>query len=434
MINRETLKHFVNIIRKRKNILISIIVLFAILAVYDYFFSARSYTTTATFVIQKKKQLELIKSRGMAESVARKVGLEDGGKLHSMINVSPVEGSENIYALSVRGKNPKKITSIANAYFSISGVKVTDRAKVPRNPLPRSTMIIILMGLGLGVCVCFFLEYLDHTLRTATGVEYYAKMPFLGWIPPAIGEEGSDKVVNMITHLKPDTLMAESFRNAKASLFFSASQENPLRIVVVTSSVYEEGKSFVASNLAIAFARAGESTLLVDADMRKGKLDQGLTSETDKGLSDVLSGKSSLDNSITSTPVPNLSVLSAGAHMENPMELLKEEKLGGIIPGLKSRFQRVVIDVPAILDYDDIKNWADKCDGLVYVIGAGFTPLEDVENAKEKLGEKANILGAVLNNVAIENDFTYYCRYVHFYLQNKLWQVKRDKKITTAVE
>jgi capsular exopolysaccharide synthesis family protein len=252
-------------------------------------------------------------------------------------------------------------------------------------------------------------------------------MPFLGEVPPALRKEAAKDVIDKIVRIKPEDLMAEVFRNIRVNVLFSSTEEKPMDAIMVSSSVLSEGKTFVAANMAITFAQAhkGDNTLLIDGDMRRGELGEFFNIGGGKGLSEYLKGEASVDDIIYSTDIENFSVIPSGEHLDNPEELLKSEKLGELVKAAKGKFKRIIIDVPAIMDFEDIKHWGKVCDGLVYVIGSGYTPLEDVFEAKKKLEGKIDIAGGVLNHVAVETDFYYYWRYFQFYLQNKLWQMKQ---------
>ncbi|MGB3057405.1 MAG: polysaccharide biosynthesis tyrosine autokinase [Candidatus Omnitrophota bacterium] len=435
--NQAGIKYYMSLIRKRAKLTLAIIVLFVIISIPQFLFRTPIYRTAASFSIQAKddadldRQVKLITSQDALKALSKRVGV-DTDKLLSSVKLKQSKDKKNVVELSIVGENPKKVTSIANTWVNVlyKYVKVGDveRAGVPKRPLPGNGGVIILIGVILGIAVSIFLEYLDHTLRTPGGVEFYAKMPFLGRIPPAMSNERSEKIMNMLAHLKPDTLMAEAFRNVKSTVFFSVPEENPLRTIIVSGSILGEGSSFIASNLAITFARADETTLLIDADMQKGTLAQSFEINTDKGLSSCLSGQTDLNKAIVQTVIPKLSLLPAGPYVKNPIDLLQSGKLDELLRDVKSRFPRIVIDVPSVLNYDDITQWVDKCDGVIYVIGSGFTPLKDVLAAREKLGDKIAIVGGILNHVAIERDIYYYSRYLEFYLRNKLWQAAQGEK------
>jgi succinoglycan biosynthesis transport protein ExoP len=446
-------QNYLKVVFKRIGLVLSIIALFVIIAAFNYFYSAKTYSTSITFSVQERAPadsrpavMSFLRSRTMAERVSKTVGYWSADELLSMVKVQPGKTGRNVIVLSVEGKSPEKITETANAWvrefqkaafdprvekgFSVSGVNVNEKAKVPREPAPahaRTLMYIVVFGIVLGIGVSFYLEYLDHTLRTANGVEFYGQMPFLGSIPPALKDDRESRDFNRIVHVKPETLMAEAFRNVKVSLLFASAGGEALKTMAFTSAEIVEGKTYVASNVAITFAGAGDSTLLIDADLRKGTLKNVYGVKPDKGLSSFLEGSCSLDEAIVQTSVPNLSLIPAGPFKPDPVSLLKGAKLDELMQTVKSRFKRVIIDAPSILGFDDMLSWAEKCDGMVYVIGAGFTPLEDLNSAKAKIGQRGMVVGAVLNTVAIQNDFFYYYSYAKFYLKNKLRPVKKNK-------
>ena len=444
-------KNYMRVIFSRLGLVASIIALFGVIAVFQYFYAPKVYRTSATFSVKEEgatrvspEVIRFLKSKEMAERVSKQMGYLDANALLPMVKVTPSKKGASIVNLSVEGKNREKITSVANTWirefmkastdprvkkdFKISEIRVGEKAKVPTKPISRKSKriaYIMILGVVIAIGVSFFLEYLDHTLRTANGVELYAKMPFLGAIPPALQEDRDSKNINKIVHVKPDTLMAEAFRNIKVSLLFASPGETETRTIAVGSSAIAEGKTFIASNLAITFARAGDTTLLIDADMQKGMLEKDYVIKSEKGLSSYLMGAATVDEIIMPTEVSNLSLIPSGPYQENPAAILAPDKLEELIHTAKSRFKRIFIDVPSILGSSDMVSWADKCDEIIYIIGSGFTPLEDVIAAKNKiLGKKAGIAGAVLNNVAIENDFCYYYRYCQFYLKNKIQRPK----------
>ncbi|MGB2651225.1 MAG: polysaccharide biosynthesis tyrosine autokinase [Candidatus Omnitrophota bacterium] len=444
-------KDYMRVIFRRFGLVVSIIALFGILAVFQYFYAPKVYQTNASFSVKEEKAtrvspevIKFLKSKEMAERVSKQMGYLNADALLSMIKVSPAKKGASVIDIMVEGKNREKITAVANTWirefmkvatdprieksFKVSEIRVVTKAKVPTQPVSHKSKkitYIMILGIVVAIGISFFLEYLDHTLRTANGVELYAKMPFLGAIPPALQDDSDSKDINKIVQVKPDTLMAEAFRNVKVSLLFASPSGSEARAIAVGSSAMAEGKTFITSNLAITFARAGDPTLLIDADMKKGMLEKDFVVKSEKGLSSFLTGAATLDEVIMPTDVSNLSLIPSGPYQENPAALLTPDKLEELIRTARPRFKRIFIDVPSILGSNEMMLWADRCDEIMYIIGSGFTPLEDVIAAKKKvLGKKAGIVGAVLNNVAIENDFCYYYRYCQFYLKNKFQRPK----------
>ena len=294
----------------------------------------------------------------------------------------------------------------------VSNVRVLEEAQPPTRPVrPRPKKDIstaAILSFLLGVVVCFSLEYFDSTLRTSDDVEFYTKMPFLGYIPSAKKVLKEGELAPLVTHSQLSSQVAEAVRNVRVSLIFSSTQDKPLKTIVVTSSVPQEGKTVISSNLAIAFAQAKEKTLLLDADMRRGGIAKTFGLSTDSGLTSVLAGISSLEEVVVSTCVPNLCAVGCGPYAPNPMELLNSQKLKETLRQLEEKFDRIIIDSPPLLSVADALLLGSNCDGITFVVRAGFTDLKSVLEAKKILGSKVKVIGAILNNVEIEKDRYYY--------------------------
>jgi succinoglycan biosynthesis transport protein ExoP len=298
-----------------------------------------------------------------------------------------------------------------------SNVQIVDEAQIPVIPIkPRPAQDVlkaIIASLALGVGLCYFLEYADSTLKTSEDIEFYTKMPFLGYIPSARRELKRTENRDLISSSKPYSQVAEAFRNLRVSLIFSFPEDRPLHCIMVTSSVAREGKSFVATNLAISFAQTKEDTLLIDADMRRGRLAQVFDVKTKSGLSSLLAGVCTLEQAVIATPIANLYLIAGGPATPNPAELLSSKKLFDILEIAKTRFKRIVIDAPPTLGVSDTVMLGDKCDGLVFVVKTASTPLKLITEVRKILGKKIKIIGAVLNNVTLEID--HYYSYYHYY-------------------
>jgi len=297
-----------------------------------------------------------------------------------------------------------------------SNIQLVDEAIIPTKPIKPNPKKDILMGLMagfvMGVGLSYFLEYLDSTLKTSEDIEFYTKLPFLGYVP-LVEKEIDKKDLGLVSHLKPYSQVAESFRNLRVSLVFSSSDEKALRNIVVTSTTPREGKSFVSANLAISCAAAKEPTLLIDADMRKGILNELFKIKTKKGLTGVLAGMYSWDEAVVDTPVSSLHLLPCGAFSPNPTALLNTDKLKSIFKQMEEKYKRIIIDSPPILSVADAVILGGECTGLVYVIKAKDAPLNRILEAKKMLGKKVNIIGAVLNGAEIKKDSYYYYHYYH---------------------
>jgi len=300
--------------------------------------------------------------------------------------------------------------------LAVSNISIVDQAEVPIDPIwpkPKQDILFALVvSIFLSVGLCIFLEHLDSTLKTSDDVEFHTNMPFLGYIP-AVKKDLGAGLKNLTTYDKPHSIVAEAFKNLRIALEFSFPEDKSLKTMVVTSAIPQEGKSFVSSNLAISFAQTGASTLLIDADMRKGKLVQTYKTDKDLGLSNLLAGASSLEETIFSTPIPNLSFISAGPYVPNPTELLGSAKLKELLGELEKRFKIIVIDSTPVLSVSEAILVGDKCNGLIFVVRAGYTPLNQVVEAKKILAKKAKIIGAILNSTEAEGSRYYPYHYYY---------------------
>ena len=257
-------------------------------------------------------------------------------------------------------------------------------------------------GLLLSIILSYLLESLDTTLKTPEDIELCAKMSYLGYIPSIEKELKNSKDADLVSDNRHYSYVAEAFRKAVTSLLSSCSEEKQSKTFVVSSFIPKEGKSFVATNLAITFASAGEPTLLIDGDMRKGRLDEVFNVGNEKGLSNVLAGVASFQESVTSTNIENLSLLSSGVASPNPIELLKAEKLKTILQEAGTKFKKIVIDTPPVLSVPDALVFGGGCDGLIFVIKAGVTPFQHIVDAQKIIGDRVKVLGAVLNGVDVK--------------------------------
>jgi capsular exopolysaccharide synthesis family protein len=191
---------------------------------------------------------------------------------------------------------------------------------------------------------------------------------------------------------------AERFRTLRSRLYQIASAQ-PLRSLLVTSSVAAEGKTFVASNLAQSIVRQpNRCALLIDADLRAPRLHVPFGAPTTPGLSDYLQGKADESQIIQVGPEGNLCLIPAGSLVSNPSELLHSERMRLFIDRMSHIFDWVILDSPPVLAVHDASILADMCDGILFVVRAGATDSTLAERAVVEFREK-NLLGVVLNRV-----------------------------------
>lgn len=309
------------------------------------------------------------------------------------------------------------------AGFQFGNIQVVEPGRPTRRPDSPNVFwnlaLASLLGLGLGFCAVILLELWDNSISTLDDAEQLAPLPTLGslpWIkptraswalpPPAGNGKRAESslsqragIANLVAVQVEDSPLPfrESIRSICASILLSRSDETP-RVIVVTSAAHEEGKTTLVTHLGRAFADAGVSTLLVEADLRRPDLSKSFAIGNEDGLSLYLAGHVSPWPKIHQTEVPNLFVAAAGPTPPNPAALLHSERLTHFLKAAASGYGVVIVDAPPLLPVADARILGMKADGVVLVVRAGRTGRNLVRRAWKQLDTAgANVLGMVLN-------------------------------------
>jgi capsular exopolysaccharide synthesis family protein len=313
-----------------------------------------------------------------------------------------------------------------------SNIKIVDRAEVPRAPFkPRRKLSIafgILCGLALGTTLAFFFEYMDNTLKTPEDVEKHLRLATLavipsmsGVAPPRYGGKrsppptGPPPPLDLVTHLAPKSQLAEAYRELRTSILLS-SPDAPPGIIMITSCRSSEGKTSTSINLAISLTQIGHSVLLVDADLRKPRIHKALGVPNTRGLSNFLSGQGEVLEMAVKTSIPGLWVIPSGPISPNPSELLESGRLLDLCGMIKSPagLDHIIFDSPPLLHCADPSILSTKVDAVILIVWGGKTGRDLAQRGREKLAQaRAHLIGAVLNNVSLEDRKYYY--YYHKY-------------------
>ncbi len=194
--------------------------------------------------------------------------------------------------------------------------------------------------------------------------------------------------------------VTEAFRNLKAALSVSMPAKQGGSVLTFTSSYPEDGKTLVAANLALMFAMSDVKVVLVDADIRKGRVSKFFKCKRTPGLSDYLSGQASLDEVLRYSEVnENLYYITCGTHSPKPYELLESDSMVSLLDELKSKFDYILIDTPPVLMVSDALAVAPKTDGAVLICRHNVSYISDVQRSLSTLQfAKANVLGVVVND------------------------------------
>lgn len=207
----------------------------------------------------------------------------------------------------------------------------------------------------------------------------------------------------------PKSLFSEAIRTLRTNLQFSLVANNA-NVLMVTSSVPGEGKSFISSNLSAAFSMMNIKVLIVDCDMRKGRLHKIFEVSNEKGLSNLLLDEvKNYKKYVQKTKVDNVSVIPLGIVPPNPSELLNSDKFENLIDTLRDAYDLVILDTPPVGSVSDSLVIAKYVDEAIIVTSYKQTPMEDLNETKKALeATGVKIAGIVLNNMEYKKHSKYY--------------------------
>ena len=323
-------------------------------------------------------------------------------------------------------------------------VKFIERAEIPQMAFSpgagRRFLFLIVLGTVLGFATAYLLDHWDDSIHTVDDLKRYIPLPYLGMIP----RYGDDNVMSQISRrltpqahtarerrlVRPEAkqsnylptiydrrsdlaeqrdTLSERFRFLRGSVLMSTPGSVP-KIVLVTSPDKNCGKTFVSSNLGCALGQLDKKVLLIDGDLRNPKLHRVFRYRNRVGLSNVLTGQSSLqDGCIMRTEIPNLYLMMSGPKSPNPGELLASAAMERTLKNCAEHFDFVVLDSAPLLPVFDSHVLSTRCDGVILVTRAGVTSrhaaLQSVELVERVNGK---ITGIVLNDVNLDDYAQHY--------------------------
>jgi len=319
-----------------------------------------------------------------------------------------------------------------SAGLKSSNIRVVDVARVPLSPSRpdkrRNILLALAMGLLGGVMLAFLLEAVDNTVRTPEQAQALSNLPALGIIPASSNSMirarapqnslagktvGGRETVELVTYRRPKSDISESYRALRTAILLSASGSPP-RVMLVTSALPQEGKTTTSINTAVTLAQKGARVLLIDADLRRPSIHKIFNIKPKVGLSTVLTGSSTPENTITHVPqLPNLYLLPAGPPPPHPAELLGSNLMKHLILQWREQYDHVIFDTPPALSVTDSILLSVDMDAVVLVIRSGNTTKAALRRTRELLGQvNARVLGVVVNAVDVDSpDYYHYYYY-----------------------
>ncbi len=309
--------------------------------------------------------------------------------------------AETVYLLLLGQLQEAKIIQAA----TLEEIEIIDEALPPRirsQPDVRVNLALGgLFGIFLGIVLALIQESMTRRIRTAAQLEGATRLSVFGTIPDfrrglARSRRARSKVFLALID-DPESSASEAYRALRSSLQF-ASKGQTLKSLAITSAAQGEGKSTTTADLAIALAQGGKRVLLVDADLRRPVVHKFFERAIAPGLSEVLQGNAESEESLRDTPIPNLTIVTAGSAVKNPSDLLASAELAELSRTWAEQFDHVLYDVPPVLAVSDASSFLHNLDAIFLLCRSDLLPENVVEQATRRLRMSgAPLLGAILN-------------------------------------
>jgi capsular exopolysaccharide synthesis family protein len=316
-----------------------------------------------------------------------------------------------------------------------NNISIVDYALTPDAPVgPNRTRTVIaafFLSIGLGVGLALFFEYLDDTVHSTEEVERMLHLPALAVIP-SVGSGARRRVLpgstalqkqngngnghsELLMNVDSRSPLAEAYRHLRTSVLLSTAGRAP-KSLLVTSSLPGEGKTTTAVNTAMSLAQTGASVVIIDADMRRPRLQSIFDMQGQQGLSSILSSDTSDGDMLAmvrSDEESGLNILTSGPIPPNPAELLGSDQMRRLLAVLQQNYTHVVVDSPPVSSFTDGVLISSMVDGVLLVVHGGKSSRHIVRRSKQLLNDVgAKIFGVVLNNINLQShDYYYYQSY-----------------------
>ena len=292
-------------------------------------------------------------------------------------------------------------------------ITVIDPPQVPTRPVDQNVPLTVAIAAALGFSIAaagaYLLGYLDDTFRTEDDAQRYLHLPTLGTLPH-IKTKGKDSEP-VLTAASSPSPAKDAYGGLRLTLFSSVSEQD-LGLLLVSSPGTGDGKSIVATNLAIELAESGLEVILVDADLHRPKLHRYFRLKNQAGLTNVLlRPNENVVHLLQDTANPRLAVLTSGPIPPYSAQLLGSKRMQHILDDLSDMADIVLLDAPPVTATVDASILGSIADGVLLVVSAGRTRRKLSQDAVRILRKiNANILGVVLNDVDVKQG-TYYSDY-----------------------
>ena len=370
-------------------------------------------------------------------------------QLKDMTDIKAINSTE-IFEISVTTTNPNDSYILVNAMQKVAPiliksiketaqVSIIDPACLPTSPtgpnILRNTLAGGMIGFILSIVVSLLLELFDVNVKNQDELSKRYQLPILGAIPnfnlitkrkyvllkKIYNDLLRKKVMqnnlvknnlvksnivknNLVKNKNIEFIITEAYKSLRSNLNFTLRHDGCKKFVI-TSPVPEDGKSTTITNIGISIAQSGAKVLLIDCDLRKGRLHRLFNVKFRPGLSDALSSTMDVKNVIYKTTYQNLSIMPMGTIPPNPSELLASIQMEELLNKINSEYEYIIIDTPPVEVVSDALNLVKMVDGVLIVVREGVTSHPCISNTLSKYQFlNANILGFVLNGIALNQE------------------------------
>jgi len=284
------------------------------------------------------------------------------------------------------------------ANIDLANASVTEPATIPFAPSRpnkiKYMLIAIVLGLAMGGWLAYAIDGLDETIRTPDNLRKTAPINVLGTVSVmgrAVARRGNGRA--FAADSVGAFVLAEEFRSIRTGLLTTATwyKEGTCGVVLATSPGLGEGKTTISVNTAEAFAQLGKPVIIVDADIRRARVHDMLSTPRAPGLVDVLEGKTALKDAVRRTDVPNLSLLPAGGETHRPAEILASDGVAALIDELKKDYALVWIDSPPVMLVADARSLVPRADLVLIVVRSTSTRRREFERTYELVAAAAGV-------------------------------------------
>ncbi len=328
--------------------------------------------------------------------------------LNSASQISNIENEINSQTQKLNTLRENYANFLSNSQQgALNMLSVVEPANLPTRTAGTNRMLIVLLaglvGFSLGTGAAYLLEYLDQTVRTTADVERIFGQSVIGYISEMSGNGSKAAYVAK----DRNSVLAESFRLLWSNIEFMR-MNNALKTILVTSPSQGNGKTTIASNLAVSIAQSEHDVILVDADLRRPAVHSSMKLSKAPGLCDVIGNGAKVEGVVRSWNGDEyLKVLTVGNQPPNITEVVGSNRLSAILTDLKAHHEMIIVDSPPLI-IADAYNLASRVDGVIIVLEPGQTTNEQARALKEQLTRSnAKILGFVFNKVSEESIHSY---------------------------